>query len=148
MHQRPCNFLEFCLLHDRFADFSLNILRVPRATSAPSAFSNELAIVVVLWPNPCRRLQPSSHSLMQLGCRGPRQVGADEEGVEIVVADGARGAPRGKLAARNDFADPRGDVIFAPGRQKIDRGADPELAELILAQIEAGPAPRRPAARS
>ena len=65
-----------------------------------------------------------------------------------MVADRARRAPCRELAARHDFRDTGSDRRAAPGRRQADRRADPQIAELVLAQVEARPALVRRPARS
>src|SRR5690242_5071348 len=66
-------------------------------------------------------------------------VGADEEGVEVMVPDGARRTPCGEIGQPEHFRYVRGDL---PVVRAIDQGhlrADAEGSQLILANIEAKP---------
>src|SRR5215831_7703295 len=73
---------------------------------------------------------------------GRERVGAQQERVYVVVADNACRAPRRELASRQDFGDARRDPLAAAERQQLERRADAQIAELVLAQVEAPPEPR------
>jgi hypothetical protein len=81
---------------------------------------------------PLFSMQPHSHpGLDPPG--GADRIGADHESIEVVVADGTGGAPGGELAARKDFVDPGADRRSAVSHYQLNRKADTQAIEVVLA---------------